>query len=83
MDLPLRTLIEKKIHAVETHWVSGKEKVCGNLVSKGGHADSLLGFPRKVITVKSAYYCQLFRQNSTYLVNNSDVYIYIYIVTLR
>ena len=33
MGLPLRTWVEKLVHWVETHWVSGKEKVTGAGVS--------------------------------------------------
>ena len=33
---------KKTVNEVETHWLSGKEKVSGEAVSKEGHADSLL-----------------------------------------
>ena len=33
---------------METHWLSGKEKVPGAAVSKGGHADSLLDMRRPI-----------------------------------
>ena len=35
--------MEKTVHRVETHWLSSKEKVLGAVVSKEGHADSVLG----------------------------------------
>ena len=35
--------LEKTLHEVEIHWLSDKEKVLGAVVSKEGHADSLLG----------------------------------------
>ena len=38
--------VEKTFHGVETHWLSGKEKVLGIADSKGAHADSLLGYER-------------------------------------
>ena len=55
---------KRTAHGMETHWLSGKEKVPGAAVSKGGHADSLLGyektyyywFPWKGTTVNSASY---------------------------
>ncbi len=42
MGLQQRTWVEKRVHGVETHWISGKEKVSGAAVSKVAHADSLL-----------------------------------------
>ena len=33
----------KMVHGVEKQWDSGKEKVQGAVVSKGDHADSVLG----------------------------------------
>ena len=41
MGLPLQACDEKTVHREETHWLSGKEKVLGAVVSKG-HADGLL-----------------------------------------
>ena len=45
----LRARIEKTVYGIETHQLSGKEKVLEAAVSKKGHADSLLGddFPEK------------------------------------
>ena len=47
---------------VETHWLSGQEKVLSAAVSKGGHAVTIdlleLG-----ATVNDTYYYQLFWQN--------------------
>ena len=37
---------QKTIHGVETQWLSSKEKVLGEAVSKVGHADSDLGHDR-------------------------------------
>ena len=42
MGLPLKAQDEKRIHRVETHWLSSKEKVADTMVSKEGHADCLL-----------------------------------------
>ena len=52
---------------VATHWLSGKEKVPGAVVSKEGHNDNLLNtkgpitidFLEKDATVNSASYCQI------------------------
>ena len=68
MALPLQAWVEKTVHGVEIHILSGKEKVLGNAVSKEDHASSVLGserthdylFPWKGATVKSASYCQVF-----------------------
>ena len=46
MSLPLQAWVGKSVHEVETHRLSGKEKVLGAVVSKEGHADSLLGHER-------------------------------------
>ena len=35
MGVPQR--VQMKAHGVETHWLSGKEKVTGAVVSKEGH----------------------------------------------
>ena len=43
MGLLQWALIEKAVHGAALHWLSGKEKFPGAVVSKGGHADSLLG----------------------------------------
>ena len=42
MDLPPWAYVEKTVHGVKTHWHSSKEKVPGTVVSKEGHADSVL-----------------------------------------
>ena len=42
MGLPERAWVEKKVHDVETHCLSGKEKVPGGVVSKEVHAEPLL-----------------------------------------
>ena len=41
MNLPQQTLVEKAVSRVETHWLSGKEKVLGTAVSKEADADSV------------------------------------------
>ena len=84
MDFPSQIWAEKPAHEVETHWLSSKEKVQGAAVSKEDHAESVLGpnsiaFLEKGATVDSASYHQLFRHNSSYLLNDSHIYIYIYI----
>ena len=38
--------IKKTIYGMETHWLSGKEKVLSVAVSKESHADSLVGQER-------------------------------------
>ena len=43
MSLPLWAWVKKTICGVETHRLSHKEKVLGAVVSKEGHAESLLG----------------------------------------
>ena len=63
MGLRLRAWVKKTVHGMET---DGKEKVLSAVVSKDGHAYSLLGherthhywFPLKGATVNSASYCQ-------------------------
>ena len=68
MGLPLQARVERTVHAVETDWLSNKEKIPCTVVSKEGHADSLLGHERnhrnfleKVVTINSASYFQLLR----------------------
>ena len=46
MDLLIQAWVEKIVHWIETHWLSGKEKVQGTVVSKEGDTDSLLGHER-------------------------------------
>ena len=43
MGLSQWAWVEKTVCSVETHWLSGKEKVPGATVSKEGNADNLLG----------------------------------------
>ena len=38
MGLPLRAWVEKTVHGVEIHRLSGKQKVPGTTDSKEGHA---------------------------------------------
>ena len=69
IDLPLRAWVEKTVHGVKTHWLSGKENF---QVSKEGHVDKPLKGPitidflEKGTTVNSASYGQVLRQNSPY-----------------
>ena len=44
--LSLRARVEKTVHELETHRLSGKERVPGAVVSKQGNADCLLGCKR-------------------------------------
>ena len=46
MGLLLWAWVEKTVHGVVTHWLSGKEQVLNAAVSKEGLADSLLGHER-------------------------------------
>ena len=86
IGLPLRITVEKTVHALETHWLFGKEKVLGAAISKESNADSVLRheltqnywFPWKSATANSALYYQV-RQNSPYLLNYPPVYVFIYI----
>ena len=80
--LQLRVWVEKSIHEVETHWLSGKEKVLGEAVSTEDHAISIswdmkgpitIEFLEKGATVKSAFSCQLLRQNYCYLLNDPGI----------
>ena len=69
MGLPLRARVKKTVHGVETHWLSGKEKVLGAAVSKESHAGTVfydmkclsIDFLEEGATVNSASYCQLLR----------------------
>ena len=62
--------VEKTVHEMETHWLSGKEKVLGAAASKEDHADcfgtwkgpSVLISLRKCATVNSASYYQILWQ---------------------
>ena len=44
MGLPWHTWVQKTVHGVKTHWVSGKEKVPGTAISKEYWTDSILGY---------------------------------------
>ena len=46
MGLPRQACVKKTVHVVEIHWITSKEKVPGEAVSKEGHADCLLGYKR-------------------------------------
>ena len=45
-ELNIQAWVKKIIHGVKMHWLSGKEKIPGAAVRKGGHADSRLGHER-------------------------------------
>ena len=64
MGLPLCGWVEKTVNELETHWLSGKKKVSGTVISKEGHADNLLGYERILISLKKM---QLIRHDSTLL----------------
>ena len=74
--------VEKTVHEVETHWLSGKERVSGTVVSKEGDANHLLrhestittDFLEKGPTINSASNCQLSRQNLPYLLNDPRIF---------
>ena len=42
MNLYQWARVKKTVDGVETHWLSTKEKVLSAMVSKGGHAESVL-----------------------------------------
>ena len=44
LGLPFGVCEEKTIYEMGTHWLSGKERDPGAVVSKEGHADSHLGY---------------------------------------
>ena len=65
IGLPLWARIKKTVDKVKTHWLFSKEKILDTVISKEGHADSLLEQERthhywflwKSATVNSASYC--------------------------
>ena len=69
MDLQLQARVKKTVHQMETHWLSGKEKVPGTVVSKESHVDSLLRqerthhywFQEKGVSLNRDPYCQLLK----------------------
>ena len=78
MGLPQGVCVKKTVKGEETHHLSSKEKIVSILVSKEGHADSVLRckrtydnwFPWKRCNCKSTSYCQLHWQNLPYLLND-------------
>ena len=57
-------------NALDMHWYFVNAKIPGTAVSKEGHAGPIIiDFLEKGATVKRAF-CQLFRQNSLYLLND-------------
>ena len=67
MGFTLQAWVEKTVHEVETHWLSGKEKVPGVAISKEGDAISVLGHEgpttgnlKKGATINRVSCCQLF-----------------------
>ena len=83
---PLQSWIKKTIHQLEMRWLSGKENVPDTVVSKEGHAYSLLkqnmegpitiDFLEKSSPVNSVSCCQIFWQSSPYLLNDPHIHIY-------
>ena len=77
IDLSLRTCVQKTVHKEETHWLSCKKKCSGrsgqwrSSYLLGTNRPIILIFLKKGVTVNSSSYCQLLRQNSPYLLNNS------------
>ena len=74
LNLGLSLRVKKTVHGVGTSWNTGKEKVSKAVVSKEGHADSVLGHDNtchywfeKWETVNNASYQQPLRQCSPYL----------------
>ena len=84
MDSLQQASVEKSFNKVETDCLSVKEKLPDDIVCDKSHADSFMGHERFIImdfleegtTVDNAFYCQLFRQYSPYLLNNPFVYIF-------
>ena len=71
--------LKKTIQGVEIHWLSGKQKVLP--VKKvmltefwNMKGPSTIGFQEKSATVINAAYCQLFKQNSSYLLNDFHIW---------
>ena len=60
------------------HWLSVKEKVLGTVIWDKKRSINI-NFLENGVSVNSASCCQLFRQNSPYLLNDPFIYIYIYI----
>ena len=88
MSLPQFAWVKKTVHQVETHITSGKEKIPGAAaVSKGGHANSFLGyertydywFPWKSCNCKKFFLLLVPYTKFTLFFNDPRVYIYIYI----
>ena len=46
IGLSLQTWVKKTIHGMEMYWLSSKEKVLGSVISKEGHAVSVLGYEK-------------------------------------
>ena len=65
MGLTLQARVKKIFHGVQTNWPFGKEKVPGTVVSKEGHAERT--------HYNSISYCQLLRENSSYLLNDQHI----------
>ena len=57
MGFLLRVWVIKTIHVVETHWLSGKEKVLGTAVCKEGNANKQM---------QQTYRCAQKEDKSTY-----------------
>ena len=92
MGLLLWARVKKIVYGVKTHWLSGKEKVPGIVVSKEGHAVTIFWDMKEPITIdflendasiNSACYCQLFWQNSPYLLNSPCISIIVKSLSFR
>ena len=87
MSLPLRFWVEKTVHGMRAHWLSGNEKVPGSAVRKKVMLTVLLGHERPItnnflekdVTITSAFYCQPLKQNSPYLLNDSCICIFMWL----
>ena len=74
--------VEKRVHRMEIHWLSSKEKVSGAVVSKEGNADNFLEYEKthtiefheKDATINNASYCELLWQNSPFLLNDLRIH---------
>ena len=75
MALLLQACVKNIVYGMETHLLSGKEKIPGVAVCKEGYADSLLGHERTHnYWFPWNSYCQLLGQNLPYLLNDPSFY---------
>ena len=91
IGLPLQTFVEKRVQWAKTHWLSGKEKIQGTVISSednqysGTWKDlSLINLFEKGAIVNSSSYCQLLRQFIYFIYRMILVYSgFIYQKTIR